>query len=1345
MLFSQAFNKPQDIDSLQTFKNSHCYQLRLQTDEEMLAKAECVYTDQLLKSKEHTLDSALFGATIMNPVCSICFQRVEECPGHFSVIQSPFPFVKAICLKDFKTLLPLICPICSHFYIPNIKDALVLAPEDRISWIKDQSARYTKGEETVIVCSNCHKSMTPIKTVQAEPSIRCCVVLPKDDINDHVNPCELYTILQNFKETEEAGFSPNYHPKDFMTTLLPIVPAKLRPKTMIASESTLTSYYKVIVEEIIPELNKLYKQFMSNIKSRTAIIPRGDFENVFNKFYDKLMAYYLLITDMGTDSTKEAELNLIEKRDRKHVDIHNSMIGRFRDKDKCIFNKGVIATRHNCSARSVLGGAVNSPIKCVNVPYHVASKLALSYPVYEENLKTMQQLVAAMSNPVYTNDVHTPHIIGITNGLTGKTSKINYKDALTKAALLKPGDKVMISLMNGDFVMHSRFPAVREESFNSMQVRKDDNTIITIPLATCALKMADFDGDETQIYVISCHNFDIEALLLHSTFAQYIEYKSGNPGIWYPNTGDAYYGLKRIIQGGKAIVRNERYVPEYDVISEVNKFLPKDLNYEDGKLAIHEGKLVDKRTTFRNAEFFKYYASLYSNEKAQELMDNLSQLGYDLLIDEGCSLGFDIKIYGKEAKEKVRKIVKETEKKMYDLEKSNNKLRDVLQPLNTEQQKSEIKQIIIDSAKGSRIDKAQFTTERQEEYYQTVVMLDHILCEGVRIQPILAEGSRVSNCFPRYTIDPRAYGYVDRGYADDIPAYSHFYDCKQQRFSMFQKGQGTAEQGYVSKRLAVTYGTSYADFNGAVVNNFRNISTMYNCCGLNPRLFVKQPLIDIELKRDEFKKKYEGEDKHLLKLYDSIHECQDVYGHFTCFSRSEAIKPEWIAGFNYEQYINSYAKKGKTKREVIEKFISDLKDIFKPKGLNADYLFENFISHEYYFRVKLLQYDCDEKVLNRMMELFEWSFCDGGDAVGMKASLACSEPLTQASLHAIHHAAGGGVHMERLERSAGVDRFEELLGGNKNKNPIVTFTLYDDSKDSCVDFANEQETFYFNNIWSRMELSISKKIHPKILKQHEDLHLEDLDVNPYFITSIWNLTQISAYHIHVCDVINKLIENYNEIMFISGWVLNSSEFMAYIYFKPMVQIQQIQVIMEEWGTEKPSTVVHGKYLKNCFVSENKNRPGHYIIEANEVSERSCALENLIFDERVDPYGCRNSDPSVMLKMFGVMETTARDYEELIYTALNLSDTSGVLQRHYKVLADSTFSGGDALYANRSSLRHDRTIDIMRLVQFETAKDMIQQSLKYGDIQPVADPVSASVFGELPAFGTGVSKITLYKA
>ena len=463
-----------DISEFQTFKTNHAYQLRLMDDEEILSKAESAYSAQLLKSREHTLDSPLFGATISNPICSVCFQRVEDCPGHYSVIQLPFPIVRSICLTAFKSLITLICPVCSRFIISNAKNALSLAPEHRLPWIRKETEKINKGD-TMIQCPHCKSKVALIKVIQNEPQLRCCIELNKQNVLDQINPIQLYTILQNFRELEEAGFSVNFHPKNFMTMIIPIIPSKLRPKTITSSESTLTSYYKIMIEEICPELYRIYKTI---IMHQSVIIERGDLANNFNKLYDKLMSYYMLITDMGSDKTKELELSLIDKRDRKHVDIHNALIGRFKGKEKSIFNKGTVATRHNVSARTVLGGATDSPIKCVNVPYHIASKLSMLYPVYTQNLKAMRQLVASMSNAEILNNIHIPSVLGVMNGFTGKLSKVTFKEALTKASLLKPGDKLAISLLDGDLVMQSRFPAVREESWSSLQVRKDNNTIV---------------------------------------------------------------------------------------------------------------------------------------------------------------------------------------------------------------------------------------------------------------------------------------------------------------------------------------------------------------------------------------------------------------------------------------------------------------------------------------------------------------------------------------------------------------------------------------------------------------------------------------------------------------------------------------------------------------------------------------------------------------------------------------------------------------------------------------------------------------------------------------------------
>ena len=191
------------------------------------------------------------------------------------------------------------------------------------------------------------------------------------------------------------------------------------------------------------------------------------------------------------------------------------------------------------------------------------------------------------------------------------------------------------------------------------------------------------------------------------------------------------------------------------------------------------------------------------------------------------------------------------------------------------------------------------------------------------------------------------------------------------------------------------------------------------------------------------------------------------------------------------------------------------------------------------------------------------------------------------------------------------------------------------------------------------------------------------------------------------------------------------------------------IIMEEWLQMRASTIIRGGYLEHCYVSENKNRPGHYIVEANEIkSENSTtntyALENLIFDERVDPYGCRTSNIDSNYRLFGVNETAARCQEELLFAATNVSETKEILARHYKQLADSMLTAGSFRHAVRGSLRNDETLDPMRLYCFEVAQTFIRDSINRKDVTPVADAVPASAFGELPGFGTGISKVTIVK-
>ena len=44
---------------------------------------------------------------------------------------------------------------------------------------------------------------------------------------------------------------------------------------------------------------------------------------------------------------------------------------------------------------------------------------------------------------------------------------------------------------------------------------------------------------------------------------------------------------------------------------------------------------------------------------------------------------------------------------------------------------------------------------------------------------------------------------------------------------------------------------------------------------------------------------------------------------------------------------------------------------------------------------------------------------------------------------------GGSVNVDRIKRSEGLARFEELLGGSVHKHNVITLGFYDNTKEFC--------------------------------------------------------------------------------------------------------------------------------------------------------------------------------------------------------------------------------------------------------------------------------------------------------
>ena len=225
------------------------YNIRLMSDNELAVIADVKFSEKDRISKSHCLDSPMFGAG--DSCCSIC--KKSQCEGHMGLITCPCPIPRSLCTNAIKQLLSVICPKCAHVILgKELKERILTLPHYmRYRQIKDEVDKIMAKENNLILCPVCGKKTTLIEVEGNEPVMR--YTIHKDT---QINPQAIAMLFNMFTEVELMGWNDDWHPKNFFTTYIPIVPSKLRLKLFDSTTSVLGSYYKSIIEEIITEPSK---------------------------------------------------------------------------------------------------------------------------------------------------------------------------------------------------------------------------------------------------------------------------------------------------------------------------------------------------------------------------------------------------------------------------------------------------------------------------------------------------------------------------------------------------------------------------------------------------------------------------------------------------------------------------------------------------------------------------------------------------------------------------------------------------------------------------------------------------------------------------------------------------------------------------------------------------------------------------------------------------------------------------------------------------------------------------------------------------------------------------------
>jgi|HubBroStandDraft_1064217.scaffolds.fasta_scaffold00365_21 DNA-directed RNA polymerase subunit A' len=430
--------------------------------------------------------------------CRTCGGRVNECPGHFGIIELAMPVIHVGYAKEIKRLLQSTCRACGRI-LPD-------APNPRAEAVQDEDAppaprtREPKEDRT---CPFCHE-------------IQQRIVLDKPTTfreNSHkITPKEVRARLERIPDDDVRALqlNPKFgRPEWMVLTVLPVPPVQVRPSITLESgersEDDLT--HKLV------DVLRINQRLREN---RDMGAPQLVVEDLWELLQYHVTTYF----DNQTSGIPPA-------RHRSGRPL-KTLAQRLKGKDGR-FRSNLSGKRVNFSARTVISPDPLLSINEVGIPAEVARGLTVPLEVTLHNQEFAKDMVKR--GPAPGNDADNRYRCGV-NYLVredGQRIKVMEKNAEACAELVTPGSIVERQLIDGDIVLFNRQPSLHRMSMMAHFVRILPNKTFRFNLCDCPPYNADFDGDEMNLHVLQSQEARAEAKVLMKVEEHILSPRYGGP------------------------------------------------------------------------------------------------------------------------------------------------------------------------------------------------------------------------------------------------------------------------------------------------------------------------------------------------------------------------------------------------------------------------------------------------------------------------------------------------------------------------------------------------------------------------------------------------------------------------------------------------------------------------------------------------------------------------------------------------------------------------------------------------------------------------------------------------
>ncbi len=427
--------------------------------------------------------------------CRTCGGRVNECPGHFGIIELAMPVIHVGYAKEIKRLLQGTCRACGRI-LPDAPSSRAEATAD-----SDDSTVRTREPKEERVCPHCHE-------VQQK------IILDKPTTfreNGHkITPKEVRARLERIPDDDvrAMGLNPKFgRPEWMVLTVLPVPPVQVRPSITLESgersEDDLT--HKLV------DVLRINQRLREN---RDMGAPQLVVEDLWELLQYHVTTYF----DNQTSGIPPA-------RHRSGRPL-KTLSQRLKGKDGR-FRSNLSGKRVNFSARTVISPDPLLSINEVGIPVEVARALTVPLDVTPHNQEVAKEFVRRGPTP--------PNAPGYVCGVNylvredGQRIKVMEKNAEACAELVQPGCVVERQLLDGDIVLFNRQPSLHRMSMMAHFVRILPHKTFRFNLCDCPPYNADFDGDEMNLHVLQSQEARAEAKVLMKVEEHILSPRYGGP------------------------------------------------------------------------------------------------------------------------------------------------------------------------------------------------------------------------------------------------------------------------------------------------------------------------------------------------------------------------------------------------------------------------------------------------------------------------------------------------------------------------------------------------------------------------------------------------------------------------------------------------------------------------------------------------------------------------------------------------------------------------------------------------------------------------------------------------